>query len=134
MITVPSEGTIGTHRYTVEAADQFLLRGIGPMRVEDARAVVGLLSELAAKRRIYFLVDATEASVSLETRRYIIDNMKPEWLLGAAYFGANVLMRIAGKALTIGLLLKSRSPYEVTFVATEKEARDAIAQWRAKWK
>jgi len=104
------------------------------VRVEDARALVKLIGDLGEKRRIYLLFDARYASASLETRRYILENVNPQWLQGAAYFGANVLLRIAGKALTVALMLKSRSPYEVAFVATEEAAREAIARWRAKWK
>jgi hypothetical protein len=134
MSTALREGVIGTHRYTVEAVDQLLVRVAGPMQVGDAQALLKLIGELAEKRRIYLLFDARNASAGLETRRYLIDNVNPEWLQGAVYFGASVLLRIAEKALAIALLLRSKSPYEVAFVGTEEEARAAVAQWRAKWK
>ncbi|EPX60676.1 hypothetical protein D187_001325 [Cystobacter fuscus DSM 2262] len=129
--------TIGQHTFHFEAPDLLWSKHQGYCTLDEAMRMVSLYRELGGIRPFFLLSDMEQAEgMESEAKRYVSENLRPEWLLGVIYFNA----RLLHKALARGLLLAaqlSRSEddpprTEVHFVSTRDSARALSDQLRAR--
>lgn len=128
--------TLGQHTFHFEAPDILWGKHQGCCTLDEARGMVGLYRELGGIRPFFLLSDMELAEgMDPEARRYVSENLRPEWLLGVIYFNA----RLLHKAIARGLLLAAQLTRseddpprtEIHFVSGRDRARELAAQLRA---
>jgi hypothetical protein len=132
-MTAPREWTIDTHLVRFEHPDNLFVKIHGDVSTEAVRQLADICRDVAAKQPFYLIADlAHVGAVSSEARNYASKHIRPDWYLGVAYIGANLITKAAAKGLAIGLYLTGKSSFDIVFVANEDEARVALAKQRTK--
>ena len=135
MTPSPRAWTIGQNTFQLEGSDLLWSKLQGTCSLEEAVEMVRLYRELGQAHPFFILGDMETANgMEAEARRYISENLEPQWIQGAIYFNARLLHR----ALLQGLLIASemfraqKSPLhgKIHFVATREKAQALIVQMR----
>jgi hypothetical protein len=126
------EWSFGSNRAVFEPPDLLLAQFRGVADVESARWSVGVYRELAARQPFYLLADIADSRHTTEARKYVVENIRPEWFRGIVYIGAGYEQRAATKGFIMTFLMKGSVPYEVQYLDTAEQARAWVAQHRTK--
>jgi hypothetical protein len=129
-MTTRREWTFGSHRATLVGEDVLSVVFDGPTTLADAEAAIPVYREAASTRPVFLVADISRSSLDAQARKFLADNIKPEWFKGVLYVGANVMLRTISKALSVMVLFNAKTQYDVRFVATHADADEQIAKWR----
>ncbi|HZI08598.1 MAG TPA: hypothetical protein VEZ71_31570, partial [Archangium sp.] len=78
------------------------------------------------------IVDLSETlTVSEESRRYLSENLQPEWFAGVIFIRARLLHKAVATGISLVQRLAGKNVTPPHFVFTEAEARALAAQLRA---
>jgi hypothetical protein len=132
-MTAPREWTIDTHLIRFEHPDNLYVRIDGDVSTEAVRQLADICRDIAARQPFYLVADLTHVgTVSSEARQHASKHIRPDWYLGVAYIGANLITKAAAKGLAVALYITGKTSFDIAFVANETEARAALEKQRAK--
>lgn len=127
---VREEWAFGAHRARFEAPDTLWVTFDGPTTEEDVGWVTGVFREVAARQPFFAGIDISRSTIGAEARKLLINGIRPEWFLGVAYLGANLIQRTLARAIVFAVFYE-RQEVVAEFLPDEAAARAWFAARRA---
>ena len=124
---------IGPH--VIRAEEDVIFYAIhGPISLDDMRALVELGEAISARSGQYWLVADVRhmTTVHPDARRFAARNPRLSLFRGAAITGGSVVSRALILLIARAMSLLGSSHVQISFVATEAEARSWVAAKKAK--
>ncbi|QSQ24473.1 hypothetical protein JY651_05840 [Pyxidicoccus parkwayensis] len=128
------EWTCGVQRSWFEPPDILWQRFRGVAALEETRWSVEVYRQVATHGPFYAAIDVTGSELTSESRKFLVDNVRTEWLRGVVYVGAGLIQRAVSKGLMLTYLFDKRPHYEVAFANSLDEARHWIERQRTQRK
>ncbi|MDC0712472.1 hypothetical protein POL68_28680 [Stigmatella sp. ncwal1] len=129
-MNVLKEWTVGTHHFRREAPDLLWCTYKGPTRASDIERFVTVAREMAANDRVFVVSDIRLSTIEKDARELLSQSLRPEWLRGLVYVGADALQKAVVKAMMIALYFTGKCKVDIEFARSEEEARDIISRIR----
>lgn len=106
----------------------------GPIRESDLDALIRLGNEAAETHSVYWVLADVRKMTDVEAtaRRRAAKNPAAHLFAGAAVFGAGLLVRTLITLIVRGMVMLGQSHIQLRFFDTEAEAREWLAEQRAK--
>jgi hypothetical protein len=127
---VLKEWKIGAHHVQWEEPDVLRCTFRGPSSLKDIDTFLDILREAAANQRVFVIQDITGSTIDKACREHLSKNIRPEWLRGLIYVGADTVQRAIVKAIMIALYFTGQWKVDIEFASSEADARTIIAQKR----
>jgi predicted RNA-binding protein len=124
------EWHVGNHVFRREEADLLWCTYKGPTRASDIERFVTVAREMAANDRVFVVSDIRQSTIEKDARELLSQSLRPEWLQGLVYVGADALQKAIVKAMMIALYFTGKCKVDIEFAQSEQEARDIIARTR----
>ena len=124
------EWTVGTHVFRREEPDLLWCTYKGPTRASDIERFVTIARDMAANDRVFVVSDIRLSTIEKDARELLSQSLRPEWLEGLVYVGADALQKAIVKAMMIALYFTGKCKVNIEFAQSEQEARDIIARSR----
>jgi hypothetical protein len=126
------EWAVGPHRAHLEEPDVLIVNISGPTDLEHARGLVEVYREAGTRQPLFAVLNVKDAPIDAAARKYFTQNIRSAWFHAIIFVGAGVLERAMGKAMTVALYFAGKWTAEFMYTDTEAQARERIAQLRAK--
>lgn len=122
----------GKHWLRVEEEGLIFLKYSGSLTLPEAERLAELVAELAKDvPDIFMIFDVTDATtIEPAARRFCMKWLSGGSFAGAANFGGGLMVRTMGEMLMSAMRHLRQSALPTTFVKTETEARQWIADQR----
>jgi hypothetical protein len=131
-LAIQREWAVGPHRAHLEEPDVLIVRMSGPADLKDAQGLTEVYREVGTQQPVYLLLNVKGSPVDAAARKYFTQNVRTEWYHAIIFVGAGVVERAMGKAIMAALHFAGRWKAEFLYADTEEEAREFVAQRRAK--
>lgn len=128
-----SEWVFGEQQAWVDAEvpDILWARFRGAITMETSQWSCGVYRQMSESGRFYLAADITGSHLSPESRRFLVENAKPDWFRGIVYIGAGLDQKATTKSLMVRSMLSGGEPLDVQYVDSVEDARVWIEQHRA---
>jgi len=126
------EWQVGPHRAHIEEPDVLIVQLNGPTDLEHARGLVEVYQEVGTRQPMFAVLKVKGSPVDAAARKYFSQHLRSEWYHAIIFVGAGMVERAMGKAMTVALYFAGRWTAEFLYADTEEQARELIAQVRAK--
>jgi hypothetical protein len=130
------EWKIGSNSLHFEPPDILWANFRGTTPLDEAIRLVDLYREVSRSGPFFLVADMKEAdSPDAESRLYLSENARPEWVLGIVYIGAKLAVKAAAKGIVLATHMTGNAEASVLtkvhFVSTRDEACELVARLRA---
>jgi hypothetical protein len=126
------EWQIGPHRAHFEEPDVLIVQMNGPTDLEHARGLVEIYREVGTRQPMFAVLNVKGSPVDAAARKYFTQQIRSQWYHAIIFVGAGMVERAMGKAMTVALYFAGKWTAEFLYADTEEQARELIAQVRAK--
>jgi len=126
------EWQVGPHQARFEEPDVLVVQMNGPTELEHARGLVEIYREVGTRQPMFSILNVKGSPVDAAARKYFTQQLRSEWYHAIIFVGAGMVERAMGKAMTVALYFAGKWTAEMLYADTEEQARELIAQVRAK--
>ncbi|HZI13135.1 MAG TPA: STAS/SEC14 domain-containing protein [Myxococcus sp.] len=124
---------IGAHQLHFEPPDTLVATFSGLITLDEVKRTSELYQQTFEHHgRYYLIADIGQSHLEPAGRKYLAESCRAEWVHAIIFVGANLLQQTFGKAIALAMLFTGKSTFDTTFVKTVDEARDYVAQHRAR--
>lgn len=117
------EWTCGAHRIRMTAPDVLHTKYTGIVGLQDAKWALRVYEEMAAQGPFYLVAEVPGSELPAESRKFLANNVRAEWMRSVVYVGSDLSQRVVGKAMSVAMLLTGHAAsFDTVFVDTMAQA------------
>ncbi|RYZ37071.1 MAG: STAS/SEC14 domain-containing protein [Myxococcaceae bacterium] len=118
------EWTCGAHRIRMLAPDALHTQYVGLVGLQDAKWCLRVYEEMAVNGPFYLVAQVQGSELPTESRKYLANNVRAEWMRSVVYVGSDLTQRVVGKAMSVAMLLTGHAAsFDTVFVDTMTQAQ-----------